>query len=260
VRAPLLLALLLAAALLGGCGDGERPAREGPPPIERVDVGRGARAVTILRERGAPRERPIVVFLHGWGAVAPAAYGDWLLHLVRRGSTVLFPAYQAAPFVDVRRPLPDLLAGLRTAFARLPGHGPVVAAGHSAGGALAVDLAASAAREGLPVPRAVLSVYPGRGLRGIPLRLAAADPEGLDPATRLLVLASPRDAVVGTGTARNLVARATAIPPARRALRLVRHPAAADHGAPQRSDAAARRAFWAPLDDLIQRVALQPAG
>jgi hypothetical protein len=103
-------------------------------------------------------------------------------------------------------------------------------------------------------------VYPGRGLRGIPLRLPAADPEGLDPATRLLVLASPRDAVVGTGTARNLVARATRVPPARRALQLVRDPAAADHGAPQRSDVAARRAFWAPLDELVQRVAPQAAG
>jgi dienelactone hydrolase len=166
----------------------------------------------------------------------------------------VYPAYQTS-LVDVRSPLPNLLAALRAAFARLDGHGPVVAAGHSAGGALAVDLAASAARAGLPAPQAVLSVFPGRGLRGIPLRLPAADPTGVPPSTRLLVLASERDEVVGTGTARNLVARAVRVPRARRTLRLVRDRAAADHGAPQRDDAAARRTFWAPLDRLVQRVA-----
>ena len=31
-------------------------------------------------------------------------------------------------------------------------------------------------------------------------------------------------------------------------------PAADDHQAPQRADAAARRTFWAPLDRLVERV------
>jgi len=201
----------------------------------------------------------VVVFLHGWGAVLPEAYGPWLLHLVRRGATVVYPTYQAS-LVDVQGALPNLLAALRTALARLEGHGPVVAAGHSAGGALAVDLAASAARAGLPAPRAVLSVFPGRGLRGVPLRLPAADPAAIPPSTRLLVLASERDEVVGTGTARNLVRRAVSVPRERRALRLVEDGAVDDHGAPQRHDAAARRAFWAPLDRLVQGVTPRTAG
>jgi pimeloyl-ACP methyl ester carboxylesterase len=256
VRAGRAAALLVVALLaLAGCGDeAGGPARSGPPPVERFTVGEGARGATVLRERGAPAGRPVVVFLHGWSAVRPEAYGAWLEHLVRGGATVVYPIYQTS-LVDVRSPLPNLLAALRAAFARLDGHGPVVAAGHSAGGALAVDLAASAARAGLPAPQAVLSVFPGRGLRGIPLRLPAADPTGVPPSTRLLVLASERDEVVGTGTARNLVARAVRVPRARRTLRLVRDRAAADHGAPQRDDAAARRTFWAPLDRLVQRVA-----
>ncbi len=252
--------LLVACLALAACGGDDAPStRSGPPPVERTVVGEGARAATVLREAGAPAGRPVVVFLHGWSAVRPEAYGPWLLHLVRGGATVVYPTYQSS-LVDVRSPLPNLLAALRAVFARLPGHGPVVAAGHSAGGALAVDLAASAARAGLPAPRAVLSVFPGRGLRGIPLRLPAADPEGIPPATRLLVLASSRDEVVGTGTARNLVARAERIPRARRTLRLVRDRGAADHGAPQRDDAAARRTFWRPLDELVQRVARPAAG
>jgi len=255
-------ALLLAALalLLAACGDRDRAGESPePPPVERFTVGEGARAATVLRERGSPAGRPVVVFLHGWGAVRPEAYGPWLLHLVRGGATVVYPTYQAS-LVDVRGALPNLLAALRTAFARLDGHGPVVAAGHSAGGALAVDLAASAGRAGLPAPRAVLSVFPGRGLRGIRLRLPAADPAGIPPSTRLLVLASERDEVVGTGTARKLVRRAVTVPRERRTLRLVHDRAAADHGAPQRDDAAARRTFWTPLDRLVQRVTRRTVG
>jgi acetyl esterase/lipase len=37
---------------------------------------------------------PLVIFVHGSGAVDAAAYLAWIEHLVRRGAVVLFPLYQ----------------------------------------------------------------------------------------------------------------------------------------------------------------------
>ena len=38
--------------------------------------------------------RPVVVFLHAWGAPNPQAYGSWIDHLARTGSLVIFPRFQ----------------------------------------------------------------------------------------------------------------------------------------------------------------------
>ena len=47
----------------------------------------------------------------------------------------------------------------------------VVVAGYSLGGSLARDYAVAALRSGLPVPRALYAVFPGRGLCDEPTRL-----------------------------------------------------------------------------------------
>ena len=131
---------------------------------ERFVVGSGTRAAVVMRPHDPGPGRPVVLFLHGWTANVPRAYDAWLRHLVDEGADVVFPIYQRAPFDDVRTPLPNVLAAVRAALARLPGHGPVIAAGHSAGGSLSSDYAASAASAGLPRPVAVYAVYPGRDL------------------------------------------------------------------------------------------------
>jgi pimeloyl-ACP methyl ester carboxylesterase len=240
------LGLLVAAALavvvaLAAAGD-EEP--------RRFTVGEGTRAALVLRGTGEEEGRPVVVFLHGWTAIDPRAYDGWVRHLAARGADVVLPVYQAAPFLDVRTPLPNVIAALRAAFARLPDHGPVVAAGHSAGGALSADWAASAGGAGLPRPAAVYAVYPGRGLGGA-LLLRGPSLGLIDPSTRILALASPRDAVVGTATAEAMVREPVQIPAARRTLRIIREPIVQDHNAPLRTDPAARRTFWRPLDELV---------
>ena len=253
---PLLVVLgvLLSAALGGG---GERPAATATTPrmpslvpgAEQLQVGSGQRSATIFRPPDVAPDAPVVVFLHGWGGVDPASYQPWIAHLVRGGSTVVYPAYQEPPFLDTVTPLPNTLVALRLAFERV--HvtaGRLVVAGHSAGGALAADYAASARAAGLPLPAAVFSAYPGRSLRGIPLRIPAVDARNIAAGTRLLVLAGARDRVVGTGTARTIARTGTR---ARVTLRIVRDPRVDDHRAPQRFDAASRRTFWAPLDRLI---------
>ncbi len=66
---------------------------------------------------------------------------------------------------------------------------------------------------------------------------------------RVEAWAGDDDPVVGVEQARRL-ARASG-----GAFRLVRDDAIDDHGAPQRADAEARRAFWAALDRLIAEAA-----
>ena len=233
-------AVVAAIVVVGLTRGGERGAR--------FDVGTGTRSAVVMRPHDAGPGRPVVVFLHGWTANVPRAYGAWLAHLVDEGADVVFPIYQRSPFDDVGTPLPDVLAALRAALARLPGHGPVIAAGHSAGGALSADWAASAAAAGLPRPVAVYAVYPGRDLgpglvlRGPPLARIA-------PGTRLLVLTSPTDRVVGTATARELVAGATLV---RGELRTIRDPVLGEHNAPMGDSERVRTTFWAPLDRVLR--------
>jgi acetyl esterase/lipase len=245
-RAAGLLFMLGGVVIAGACGGQERQ-----PAPERFQVGDGPSAAIVIRPR--EQSRPTVAFLHGWGAVDPRAYGPWVRHLVRRGSAVVLPRYQVSGVSLPAAALPNAIRGVRAALERLPG-GPWVAAGHSAGGALAADLAASARRLGLPAPRAVFAVYPGRGLAGLPLRLPVADPSGIPADVEILALAGAKDNVVGSAVARAIVSSATAVPRPRRRFVLVSRPDAADHLAPQRSDAAAREVFWRALDSLIARV------
>jgi hypothetical protein len=149
------------ALALAGCGapeeervaDEERPAPTAPAPApppaprtpERPDLpldvsvafaGTGAEGAWVLRRPGE-REDPVVVFLHGWTAVDPAVYRSWLAHLVRRGSTVVYPVYQDAPFLAPALAFDAMVAGIRAALEQegLPREDWVLA-GHSAGGAL----------------------------------------------------------------------------------------------------------------------------
>lgn len=218
--------------------------------ISRSQLGRGAASAVLWRPRR--QTMPTVVFLHGWGAVDPRAYGPWVKHLVRRGSAVVLPRYQLSGLSLPVSAFPNALRGARAGLERLPER-PWVAAGHSAGGALAADLAAGAVGAGLRPPLALFVAYPGRGLAGVPLRIPATDPARIPSGVRILALAGAGDRVVGAQTAKDIVAGADRVPRARRRFVLVARPDAADHLAPQRNDSAAREVFWPALDRLIAR-------
>ncbi len=273
LRDPRSLALLLVTVVLAGCGgsgsgagdDGTTaslPSASRPTAAERdrqrgriqpVDgvrqrvLGPGAQAVTVLEPDGqAAGRRPVVVFLHGWSAISPRVYAPWLVHLVRTGNTVIYPRYQVSFVSPPAEALGAAVAGLKAAFAVAPpSPGSLVVAGHSAGGALSADYAASARRLDLPVPAGVFAVYPGRSLEGIPLTIPEVDPDRTPEGVRVVALGSARDLTVGTKVARRIgrLGRYVAVTDDR----------VDDHRAPTRDDAAARAAFWAPLDRLIVR-------
>jgi hypothetical protein len=103
---------------------------------------------------------------------------------------VIFPRY------DPRDPMPGVITAVRSALTELENgsHPPTdptrfVAAGHSFGAMLAVQYAASAAKEGLPVPVAIMSNAPGWG----DLPRVFEHPEAVPSTTRLLVLVAYDD-------------------------------------------------------------------
>lgn len=118
-----------------------------------------------------PVTAPIIIFNHGWGGTNPRAYGAWIEHIVRRGNIVVFPMYQEPG--KFRYPTEKVTANainaVKNAFETLkqPGHvkpelDKVALVGHSAGGNISANIAALASASGLPIPRAFMSVQPGK--------------------------------------------------------------------------------------------------
>ena len=234
-------ALLTAALLAAGCGgDGGDP-----PRLVTETVGRGPQTATIVRPDVDGRV-PVVLFLHGWGATLPRFYRPWIDHLAAAGNAVIYPRYQDSFVDEPSQVLGNALAGVRLALQRIDEEpGSLVVAGHSAGGALAADLAAIARTARLPVPVAVFSAYPGRALRRVNVGIPEINPARIPPSTEVVALAGANDRVVGQRVARR-IARATG-----GRLIVVDDPRAADHLGPLRDDAGARGEFWRRLDALI---------
>jgi acetyl esterase/lipase len=139
---------------------------------------------------------PLVIFIHGSGALDAAAYLAWIEHLVQRGAVVLYPMYSntgcgEAECVQVVQD--DVRGGLE-ALARegVPVDLTRVAVvGHSLGGGLAVDYAASAATAGLPVPTAVMSLVPSCVTAEV--ACLGADPRAIPATTRVLLVTESDD-------------------------------------------------------------------
>jgi acetyl esterase/lipase len=254
-----LVALIGFLALAAGVNPGGRTRAVTPrstkPTLERLQVGTGARSALVVRRRGAGRQ-PGVLFLHGWDLDGPRAYRPWIDHLARKGRTVIVPRYQVRS-TEPQAARGNMLAGVRAALARVPLEGPGVAVvGHSSGGALALDYAAVAAQESLPPADAVLAIYPGRAIK-TPDDIPPADPAGVPAQTRLVIMASPTDAVVGPDPPRRAYDAEAAVPVDRRRLITVEGAKAGDHFAPVFGTRIARETFWTVFDGLL---AERPAG
>mgnify|MGYP000005848053 CR=1 FL=1 len=239
-------------------------AAQAPRPPDQPKAGPGgadyphAKVVTNVYGQGvtqywlfepaepSPKSAPLLVFNHGWLAMDPIIYRGWLHHLARRGNIVAFPRYQAHALTPAWEFARNAIGAVRSAIAELrqPGHvapdlGKFAIAGHSAGGAISADMAALAAAENLPVPRAVMIVQPGRGLRGNDSPFfPPADPAKVPKETLWLVVVGDEDRVVGDETAKGIFRSVPHIPPDHKdyvIVRTDRHgrpPLIADHISP----------------------------
>ncbi len=143
--------LLVAAAVLAGCGGKPALAPEGP-------FGKGDDQVWIERPHGKPRA--VVVLLHGLSRRTTLDFRPWLHHLAEQGDAAVFPLYEAEP--PAPRARDHALVGLRIALHRLGNpQVPIVLVGHSRGGRLAAEVAAVMPDAGLR-PSAVVAIFPGQ--------------------------------------------------------------------------------------------------
>ncbi|WP_246695049.1 alpha/beta hydrolase, partial [Methylobacterium sp. WL6] len=207
--------------------------------IVKRAVGRTGASTFVFHAAGAaPAEgRPVAVLLHGWGATNPQSYGAWIDHLARNGWLVLFPRFQ-----DVNRTRPvDAVANaegaLKTAFEALaadaegkPDLGKVALIGHLAGVPLAMDIAADAKAQDLPVPKLVFGVMPGGIASGPKSRgIVLGDLAKIAPQTLLIAMIGDRDARAADLAARRLLREASAVPTERK---LFMRALSDDHGFP----------------------------
>lgn len=182
---------------------------------------------------------PVVIFLHGVGALDPTDYRGWIDHLVRRGAYVVYPDFH--PTNPLAAPWPSFVDNLSRAVldarARLgdgagseppPDWSRLAVVGHSLGGVMAVAYAAAAADSAtaLPQPSVVVAVQPGgcRGCGGLTNEggVPLVDLAAVGPQSRILVIAADADAVVGDRPARLIWRALTGVPLDRRAYVLLR--------------------------------------
>ncbi len=232
MRTFLRIAILPCVAMLMGvspCDPASPPDQplEGPGGSEYVhasvtesNYGSGGEEYWLFEPADpVPTSAPVVIFNHGFMLINPDLYADWIDHIVRKGMIVVYPRYQGGAFTPPEDHLPNAVAALQAAFLRLqdgthvqPELDKVAVVGYSAGGLLAVNLAAVAATEGLPEPKAIVCVAPS-GPEDSPV----GSPDLLEdlsliPAgTLLLMVAGEDDIVVGDGAARLFYNEATQI-------------------------------------------------
>ncbi|WP_262270583.1 alpha/beta hydrolase family protein [Microvirga yunnanensis] len=248
MRRSLLPVLLLGVSVAGPWAHAATP----PPQPERGPGGRDYSSTEIVKRalgtassgtfvfHGADtpaKPRPVVVFLHSWGAVNPGLYGGWIEHLARKGHLVLFPRFQ-----DVNRSRPADASNLaedliQNALAELendpnakPDRNRLALIGHSAGMPIALNIAAGAGAGKVPAPKLIFGLMPG-GIasnekeRGILLR----DLSTVDPSTLLIAMSGDRDYLPSDRASRLMLQQASAVPSTRK---LFMRASSDDHGFP----------------------------
>lgn len=241
--------LLFCAALLAGwsAAAATPPAqpKSGPGGADYVAgevtkraVGRASAATYVFHVAGAaPEPRPVVVFLHAWGAANPQVYGGWIEHLARKGYLVLYPRFQEVGRTRPADATANAASLVKEAFAELAGDAEarpdptrVALIGHTAGSPIAANLAAMAKAEGLPVPKLVFFVMPG-GIASDPKSrgIQLADLSQIDPSTLLVTMIGDREFRAADAAAKRILREATEVPPTRK---IFMRALSDDHGFP----------------------------
>jgi pimeloyl-ACP methyl ester carboxylesterase len=164
-----------------------------------------------------PDSAEVVVFLHGYGAYNPMAYGKWIKHLVAKGNIVIYPRYQKNLVwprpegfpANAAKAIRDALAVLNQAGHVKPKVDKMTYIAHSYGGVIATNLGVNWKKYDIPEPAAMLLAQPGSGpFKGA--RLPSYD--GLSSDLKLIVVVGEDDYVVGDEFAKRVFETAVNTP------------------------------------------------
>lgn len=149
-----------------------------------------------------PDSAEVVVFMHGYGAYNPMAYGKWIKHLVAKGNIVIYPRYQKNLVWPRPESFPENAAkGIRDALKALEQEGhvrprtdKVAYIAHSYGGVIISNLGVNWEKYDVPKPASMLLCEPGSGpFKGARL----TDYSGLPSDMSMVIVVGEDDYVVG---------------------------------------------------------------
>lgn len=200
----------------------------------------------------SPSTAPVIAFIHAYGAINPRAYGGWIRHMVSNGNIVIFPVYQTT-LKDPNSYTPNALTALQDAFVELNNGSHVkpdltrfALVSHSLGGPIAMNIAAVAAAQGLPTPKAAFITNPGDSDSVVAAfgTLQTDNYDQIPSSLRLIIIVGDQDQIANTSTATDLYNKVPQIPAGQREV-IEFHsdshgdpPLVANHGAPLAIDQA----------------------
>ncbi len=208
-----------------------------------------------------PDSAPVVVFNHGFLATDPAYYIGWIKHLTRKGNIVIFPAYQKM-FTSPSLFTDNAVTIVKNALTELKSSGHITPVldkfaiiGHSAGGAIAINLAARAAKAGLPAPKALILAEASDGSDIIPGGMFETDALSSVPNTLLVAIVGSEDTLAGSAFSEKAIKNSTKIPAANKNM-IVLH--SDDYGSPAlKADHIAALAPELPSGDALTDISME---
>ena len=160
-----------------------------------------------------PETAPLIVFNHGWSAIFPIIYKEWIYHIVKKGNIVVFPRYQFGIYLGFKNFPSNAIKAVQDAIKELengdhvrPELDKFAIVGHSLGGGITAYMAAEAFDAGLPKPKAIMPVQPA-----IPFG-PKFDLSKIPNETLMLVIVGENDTVVGNESGRIIFYNTTQIP------------------------------------------------
>jgi acetyl esterase/lipase len=223
----LLLLVTLAACARSAVPTPPEQPRSGPGGKQVVHAqviaelhGSGARAYWLFEPAAPkPESAPLVVFNHGWGAMDPRAYRAWIDHIVQRGNIVVYPLYQdslrTAPSAFTPNAIAAVQDSIRTLQAETGHVKPQLEhfalVGHSMGGPISANMAAAWQAQGLPLPRALMCVEPGKTW-GRRAAIELADLKQIPAETLLLTVVGDDDRLVRDIDAKRIFIESARVP------------------------------------------------
>ena len=158
-----------------------------------------------------PESAPLIVFNHGWSAIFPIIYKEWIYHIVKKGNIVVYPRYQFGLYFGFKNFYSNALQAVKDALLELQNGNHVfpeldkfAIVGHSLGGGITAYMAADAIDEGLPIPKAIMPVQPAV--------LFGSDFSKIPNETLMLVVVGENDTVVGNESGKSIFYNSTQIP------------------------------------------------